>query len=121
MAQIPLEDNFNDVITKAQKGFKLSDMALAATARTTVDELNKLKSGEINEQLIRRIGPLLNLEITKLLELAHKSWYPPEHKVTGLMTFTTTYQDMTVNNFLVFDPLTQKAAVFDTGADITEM
>lgn len=121
MAQLPLEDNFNDVIAKAQKGFKLSDMALAAASRTTVDDLNKLKSGELDEQLIRRIGPILNLEVTKLLSLAHKTWMPPEHKVPGLVMFTTTYQDMTVNNFLVYDQLTQKAAVFDTGADITEM
>ncbi len=121
MAQIPLEDNFNDVIAKAQKGFKLSDMALAAASRSTVDALNKLKSGELDEALVRRIAPLLNLDVAKLLELAHKAWHPPEHKVPGLVMFTTTYQDMTVNNYLVYDLLTQKAVVFDTGADITEM
>ncbi|MDB6027810.1 MAG: gloB [Verrucomicrobiales bacterium] len=121
MAQLPLEDNFNDIIAKAQKGFKLSDMALAAATRTTVDDLNKLKSGEMNEPLVRRIGPIMNLDVGKLLELGNKSWYPPEHKVPGLVMFTTTYQDMTVNNYLVYDQLTQKAVVFDTGADITEL
>ena len=40
---------------------------------------------------------------------------------TGFFQANTTYGDMTVNSYLVWDPETKLAAAFDTGADATPL
>jgi glyoxylase-like metal-dependent hydrolase (beta-lactamase superfamily II) len=121
MAAIPLEDNFTDIIGKAQRGFKLSDEDLARRAGVTVAELQRIKAGEFEETLIRKIARNLNLGKTTLVESARKAWYPNPQQVDGLAQFNTPYQDMTVNCYLVWDPKTKEAAAFDTGADAGPM
>ena len=56
MATIPLEDNFTDIIGKAQRGFKLSDEELAKRAEISPGDLQRVKSGEVDEQIIRLVG-----------------------------------------------------------------
>lgn len=121
MAKIPLEDSFADVIGKAQRGLKISDDDLSRRAGISVEALTKLKAGEFDETSARKIAPVLSLAPTALAELGNKSWYPPGHEVTGLASFNTPYEDMTVNSYLVFDAQTKEAAAFDTGADATSM
>jgi hydroxyacylglutathione hydrolase len=117
MATIPLEDNFNDIIGKAQRGFKLSDEQLAERAGVPGQALNQIQSGTVEEEIIRKLAPVLNLGSTTLVQSARKSWYPGAQEVPGLAQFNTTYHDMTVNAYVVFDPKTKEAALFDTGAD----
>ena len=121
MSQIPLEDNFTDVIGKAQRGLKLSDEDLAGRAGISVAELSRLKSGEFSEALARKVAPVLSLGADTLVELGKKAWYPMWHETPGLAAFNTTYEDMTVNSYLVFDPKTNEAATFDTGATAQPM
>ncbi|MGI8965521.1 MAG: MBL fold metallo-hydrolase [Limisphaerales bacterium] len=117
MENIPLADNFHDVIGKAQRGLKLSDAALAKSAEMSVASLEKIKSGEFDEVLVGKISSPLHLAAKPLLALGRKNWYPPPHEVEGLACFNTTYEDMMVNSYLIFDPQTREAAIFDTGAD----
>ena len=42
-------------------------------------------------------------------------------EIEGLAQFNTTYGDMTVNAYLVWDPAAREAVAFDTGADCSEM
>ena len=42
---IPLEDLFNDVINKAQRGLGLSDDALARSSGVSVNNLQAVKAG----------------------------------------------------------------------------
>ena len=42
-------------------------------------------------------------------------------EIEGLAQFNTTYHDMTVNAYLIWDPATREAVAFDTGADCQEM
>jgi glyoxylase-like metal-dependent hydrolase (beta-lactamase superfamily II) len=119
MAKVPLEDNFTDIIGKAQRGFKLSDDQLAARAGISVNELGRIQSGKAEEEIIRKVARVLNLGPTALVESARKSWYPQEREVLGLAQFNTVYHDMTVNAYLVWDPATKEAIIFDTGADCT--
>ncbi len=121
MAQIPLEDSFADVIGKTQRGLKISDDDLSKLAGISVEALTKLKSGDFNELAARKVAPVLNLAANALVQLGNKSWYPPTHEVTGLAAFNTTFEDMTVNSYLVFDPQTKEAVAFDTGADVSPM
>lgn len=119
---IPLEDNFNDVIGKAQRGLKLSDEQLAAQAGISTADLGRTKSGQFDEAIVRKLAKPLNLGADRLSAHGKKAWFPkPSGQIVGLASFNTPYEDMTVNSYLVWDPATKHAAVFDTGADAAPM
>jgi hydroxyacylglutathione hydrolase len=93
--KIPLEDNYEDIIGKAQRGLKLP-----------------------GEQSPEKLG----LGASALRASAAKSWYPQDvGPIEGLLCFNTPFEDMTVNSYVVFDPQTKVAAAFDTGADCDGM
>ena len=121
MVRIPLEDNFGDIIGKAQRGLRLSDTDLAHQARISPDDLRELRSGApitLDDSAIRNLATALNLAPDALLASARASWHPRDQQpLHGFAAFTTPFNDMTVNAYLVFDPKTRQAAVFDTGAD----
>jgi glyoxylase-like metal-dependent hydrolase (beta-lactamase superfamily II) len=112
----PLEDGFNDVLCKAQFGLGLGDGALAAAAGITLEVLQALRQGELHKAELLLLAPALHLDGPALLLLAESAWHPAKVTLTGLEGFTTTYGDMAVNAYLVYDPATSEAAVFDTGA-----
>ncbi|MDB6123941.1 MAG: glyoxylase-like metal-dependent hydrolase [Pedosphaera sp.] len=119
---IPLEDNFNDIIGKAQRGYELSDEQLAQQAGVSVSDLNRVKQGDFDESVVRKLAPVLKLNADALVALGKKLWYPKDPGIIpGLAMFTTTYEDMTVNSFLIWDPKTKAAVAFDTGADASGM
>lgn len=122
MARIPLEDNFNDVIQKAQRGLGISDAFLAERAEVSEADLAAVKGGQVIEAVIRRIARHLRLSADALEALAHKRWYPqlPDFP-KGFAAFNTTWQDMTVNSYLIWDQRERVAAAFDTGADCGAM
>src|SRR5688572_26639277 len=76
MARIPLEDNFNDVINKAQRGWKISDEDLAKRAEVSLEDLAAVKAGKPIDDVIRRVARHLKLSPAALEVLAHKRWYP---------------------------------------------
>jgi glyoxylase-like metal-dependent hydrolase (beta-lactamase superfamily II) len=116
MAQIPLEDFFQDVLGKAQRGLKLTDEQLAARAGISVAELTAVKSGTVNEPVLRKLAPVLGLNANALVAHARQAWYPRPVQLDGLAQFNTPYEDMTVNAYLVWNPRTKQACAFDTGA-----
>jgi hydroxyacylglutathione hydrolase len=118
MPRIPLEDNFTDVIGKAQRGLKITDEELCARAEVTAADLAAVKGGQPIDAVIRRIARHLRLSPDALEDLAHQRWYPeqPDFK-HGFAIFNTRFEDMSVNNYLVWDASTHAAAVFDTGAN----
>lgn len=118
---LPLEDNFNDVIGKAQRGLAISDNDLISRAGISADDLAKIKAGEFDEAAVTKVAPVLNLGTKALVELGKKAWYPEPQQIEGLHQYTTKFEDMTVNSYLVFDILTKVAYAFDSGADATEM
>lgn len=123
MARIPLEDNFTDVINKAQQGLKLSDEKLAARAEVSLADLAAVKTGRTLDAVIRRIARHLRLSPDALEELAHKQFYPTAPVFSrGFMLFNTPFgEGLTVNSYLIWDSGTRLAAAFDTGTDCTAM
>jgi len=121
MATIPLEDSFTDILGKAQRGQKLSDETLAQRTGISIEELHRIKGGEIHAPFLRKLAAALNLGVDAWIDSANKVWAPEPIEVAGLAQFTTAYEDMTVNSFLVWDPQTGDAAAFDTGADCEPM
>jgi glyoxylase-like metal-dependent hydrolase (beta-lactamase superfamily II) len=117
MPAIPLEDTFTDILGKAQRGFKLSDDDLARRADVSTADLARIKGGELDEVILRKLARALNLGKQTLVESAKKAWYPFPQEVPGLAQFNTPYGDMTVNCYLAWDLKAKEAAAFDTGAD----
>ena len=118
---LPLEDFFNDVIGKTQRGLRLDDDALATQAAVSVDDLRAAKSGTVDSTVLTRLSAPLNLHGPSLIAMADQAWRPAEVTLEGLAQFNTTWDDMTVNAYLVWDPKTKLAAAFDTGATAQPM
>src|SRR5262249_32325621 len=115
-------DNAADIIGKAQRGLRISDTELAEKARVSSQKLRALREGEFDELGLFRIAGVLGLAMRPLCELARGEWHPQKiDELNGLAQFNTHYQDMAVNAYLVWDPSSCTAAVFDTGADSNEM
>ncbi len=115
--QIPIEDYFEDILAKSQRGLGLSDRELAA--RTGVDPrvIQSLKDGDFSEAPLRKLAPALALDADALVASARKEWYPRPADLPGLQVFNTPYHSMHVNAYLVWDAPDRVAVAFDTGAD----
>jgi hydroxyacylglutathione hydrolase len=118
---IPLEDNIGDIIGKAQRGLRLSDIELAEKARVDPTHIHKLRGSDFDELIVWRIAPVLNLAARALCDLAAGNWHPETIELEGLAQFASHYHGMGVNAYLVWDPKSREAVVFDTGADCTEI
>ncbi len=119
---IPLEDNVSDIIGKAQRGLRISDTELAEKAQMGSQKIRKLREGDFDELALLRVAPALDLAGQALCELAKGEWHPKKiDQREGLTQFNTHYHDMAVNAYLVWDPASRAAVVFDTGADCNEM
>jgi glyoxylase-like metal-dependent hydrolase (beta-lactamase superfamily II) len=118
MKPIPLEDDFNDILNKAMSGLRLSDKELSRRSGVSVEIIHALCRGQLDETSLPRVAPALDLDPQALLRSALKLYRPRPVEVAGLEMFTSVYRaSMTVNAFLVFDPVTREAAVFDTSTD----
>jgi hydroxyacylglutathione hydrolase len=118
---ISLEDNVGDIIGKAQRGLGISDSELAKKAGVDLQTIRNLREGDVDEQAMLRVAPVLDLDGRALCELARGEWHPKEiEELDGLEQFNTDYHGMAVNAYLVWDPTTRVAAVFDTGADSSQ-
>jgi len=119
---IPLEDNVGDIIGKAQRGLGISDSELAKKAGADLQTIRKLREGDVDEQALLRIAPVLGLAGEQLCELAKGEWRPRiMDELDGFAQFNSRYHYMTVNAYIVWDPTSRAAAVFDTGADCTDI
>ena len=122
MPRIPIEDNFTDVIAKAQRGMAMTDQDLCKRAEVSEADLRAVKAGEVNDAVLRRIARHLRLGPNALEELAHKAWYPEAPVFPhGFAIFNTPFEDLTVNSYLIWDARSRTAAAFDTGSDCGAM
>lgn len=117
MVPLPLEDNAGDVISKTMRGADLGDTALGRLAGVSPEAVQAARKNQGDDPTLRAIAPHLRLGTTALLALAHGQWHPrPVVFPDGFSMVTTSFDDMTVNAYVVWDPATRHAAVFDTGA-----
>jgi hydroxyacylglutathione hydrolase len=119
---IPLEDNVGDIIGKAQRGLGISDSELAAKCAVPARQIADARGGKIDNDVLRKLAPALELDPEALVEMASGKWKPDMlGNFDGLAAFTTEYSGMKVNAYLIWDPESKHAVAFDTGADCTEM
>lgn len=118
MSKLAIEDDFNDIISKAMAGLRIGDRELAKQSGLDIDTVRALARGQLTDETsLPKIAPPLNLDPNALLRSAMKSWYPRPVEVEGLRLFASNYRDMVVNAFLIWDPASKAAAIFDTGTD----
>lgn len=116
-----LEDNHEDIIAKAMRGKSIGKSMLAGTIGVNKTEIDKLLNGEVLEEIIARIAPLLDLDAKKLLISARKEWSPKPFELTSLKRFESDFGEMSVNSYVVFDQDSKKAWIFDTGTDCNSL
>src|SRR5438132_14436806 len=113
---IPLEDNFSDIVGKAQRGLRLSDTELAEKARVSSQKVRQLRDGEFDELALLRVAGVLGLSGRALCDLAMESWRPPQiAEIDGLAQFSTRYHDMAVNGYPAWDAKGTRSAAFENG------
>ncbi len=116
---LPLEDFYEDIIGKAQRGLGFSDADLIAQAGIDATALQAAQDSTFVEATARALAPALNLGADALVACGQKSWHPsiqslPDH----FWQLTTDYQGiMTVNAYVTAHPDTKEAIIFDSGAD----
>jgi hypothetical protein len=115
-----IEDDFEDVLRKAAVGQRLGHGALSIRSNLSMKEVRALLSGELNEDHLRRVAPVLNLEPEKMVSMARGAWYPEAVSLDGLecccMPFPEAgYPNATVNAYLIYDSATSEAVAFDAG------
>src|SRR5207248_5887870 len=86
------------------------------------EAIHKVRDGQFDEATLRAISPVLNLDAGALVDLARGSYKPaPIENFDGLAQFSTSYNGMLVNAYLVWDLGSKHAVAFDTGADSSAM
>ncbi|MDD5349182.1 MAG: MBL fold metallo-hydrolase [Chthoniobacteraceae bacterium] len=117
MQPIAMEDNFADVVRKAQRGLGLSDRGLAARATISEEALTRIKAEHYDAEGLRKLAPVLGLSPRALAALP--DYRPAPVTLARLAGFSTVYGGMRVNAYLAWDAPGGHAAVFDTGTDCT--
>lgn len=119
---LPLEDSYLDIIGKAQRGQKLSNSALAQKAGLREADVENVHDGATTDpQVLEKIANSLGLGAKALQDAAAGDWKPEPLDLPGLRIFTTQFDDMAVNSFLIWDEDSKQAVALDTGSDVQEM
>jgi len=112
----PLEDAYNDVLGKAHRGLGLTPETIAEKIGLSVADYQKVLKGEFAEAPVRHAAPLLGLDADRVAALGLQQYHPNLSDVPPtLRTATTEFDGGTVNAYVVWDPATKEAAIFDTG------
>jgi hydroxyacylglutathione hydrolase len=119
--KIPLEDFFSDIVGKAQRGLHLDDASLAQRSRLDQAQIQRLKEGSGDRDQVAALAGALGLAPQALTESFTKAWEPSEVTLDGLAQFNTDLLGMTVNVYLIWDPSSHEAAVFDAGVEADQL
>ena len=116
-----LEDSIGDILRKSRISTQTSEEIAAAAAGLSLahyqefERTGRAPAGTRWEELGARLtlnGPRLKAQ--------HDGWRPATPDLSTwreLRVITTTFEDTTVNAYLVWDEATREAALFDTGFD----
>ena len=116
--KLPVEDDFNDVIGKAQKGQKITTEDLSERVGVSEESIRKIRRGEFDEAAVSAVGKYLDLNVNALLKIGRGEWYPEQpDPVDGFELIASPFYDWHVNAYLLWDPNTKGAIAFDTGTD----
>ncbi len=103
---IELEDNFGDIIGKAQRGLGISDSELAKKSGASADAIRKVRDGQFDEATLRAIAPCSESRCERAgRSCAGQISSPDDRKIsTDSRNSAPSYSGMLVNAYLVWDP-----------------
>lgn len=118
---VNLEDSLGDILRKARISNQVSAEAAAQAAGLAVADYERLEDSGAAPVGLRfdPLAGLLTLSGPRLAALA-QGWRPQPVDLArwqALEVITTAGEGMTVNAFLIWDPASRAAALFDTGFD----
>ncbi|MDD5261214.1 MAG: MBL fold metallo-hydrolase [Methylacidiphilales bacterium] len=116
---LPLEDSYGDIIGKAMRGLGLLDLNIMQETHMKIEQVRAARSGAFEEADARKLSKPLRLNADALVEIGRGTYHPNITSIpTGLCQLTSNFGgDMQVNSYIVWDPATRQAALFDTGTN----
>lgn len=119
-----LEDEFGDIIGKARRGQNLSHIEIAADAGISESDLSSMEKYTLKptESQVYKLAETLNLDGSKLLEIANESWEPEPFEqfndgTLEVITVSAHVGGWPVNAYLLICKTTNEAAIVDTAAN----
>ena len=112
-----LEDCHEDILGKAMRGLGIGKNEMAQRLGVGKPEIEAILNGGVDENLINAMAGELELDGEKLIQSARKNWSPAPVLLRGLRQISSSYGDMIVNAYVVWDEDTRNAWIFDTGTD----
>lgn len=112
-----LEDDFNDILSKAAHGLSLDNPSLAAA--TNLAELQieaTLKGKSNNPSVIPSLASALGLDPEATLRISRNDYQPIASLPSGVEQITTDYSFMRVHAYLIYDKHSREAIIIDSGA-----
>lgn len=116
---IPLEDDCQDILAKAQRGLGWADSQIAAKAGLEPALWRQARGGKHSDEVLRAAAPVLNLDPDRLIALAHRAWHPEVPAPPGLTQFNMPYPyplgKSRVNAYALRIPGGNDCLLFDAG------
>lgn len=115
---LPVEDDYSDILSKAQKGQGISTEALAERCGVSEGAIRAARRGEYEEATAKALAKELGLQPDALRKIAQGKWRPAEvGPMEGVAMACSPFYDWQVNAFLVWERDSRRAIAFDTGTD----
>ena len=118
-----LEDEFGDIIGKARRGQNMSQRETATAAGITESDLSCMEKYTLKptKAQVYKLADVLNLDGTKLLDIATEEWEPaslkqPNDTKLDVITVSAPVGGWPVNAYLLICKATDEAAIIDTAA-----
>ena len=120
-----LEDEFGDIIGKSRRGQHLSQSEVAAAAGITPAALDRMEKYTLKptETQVLQLAAALNLDGTKLLDIANEAWEPAPSTFSdtplAVITIRGDAGGWPVYAYILICETTRAAAIIDTAANPT--
>jgi hydroxyacylglutathione hydrolase len=115
--KIQLEDYHEDILGKAMRGGGIGKNEMAHRLGVDKPEIEAVLKGKVTEDLIIKMAKELQLDGEKLIRSAKKEWCPAPLEIVGLKQISSNYGDMIVNAYVIWNEISRRAWIFDTGTD----
>lgn len=119
--QLPLEDFASDILNKASNGLRLPPALIADRCGISEADVQATMANPESSPHLAVVARTLHIDPLRLDAIARGTYRPVARQIDGVACFNTPFDDMTVNAFLVWDPVSRTAGAFDTGGDCDEM
>lgn len=112
-----LEDDFNDILSKAAHGLSLDHSSLAASTHLAESQVEAALKGKSNDPtVIASLANALGLDPNATLRISRNDYRPFASLPAGVLQITTDYAFMRVHAYLIYDEHSREAIIIDSGA-----